>query len=488
MKTSVFTCLFLVSLCSYAQTAKITLKFLDKNDCMVSFVGEKIEYNPSPAIGLTDIKYQNFGVFDDSTKKQGVLELEIQQPLLVRMALIPYQANKGQASNHLLFLSPKDDLTITIQPDKTLSFSGKGAIYQSFLRDSFKNNFYDYLPAFGYKPTQVNNSQILPKIDSLQAARQTRWEKLQNTQKVSPDFEAYISAMMMTEPYLLKLVVSDKNLRKGAGVHLRGNERKEIQDITLQNFKILPDAALISDSYRSELRNFIQIPVVRRYPTDSAKRFVLSAEALEMAYQLSEQQLQNYPLQLQYLRTHWLDYATTYRSDMTAARTLLAKYETSYPSSSLLPYFKNTIANKERMKTGNFAPNFTLKDREGKWVSLESLRGKPVCIAFCFNLKQHEFNFRPLEEKYRDRLTFVYLNVTPNTPFEVWQSTTEKRPGVVHLWASEEEAQQLKDTFLTTMRFPYVVIDAQGKLADRWIPQEFPDDKPLQAELRGLVR
>ena len=116
------------------------------------------------------------------------------------------------------------------------------------------------------------------------------------------------------------------------------------------------------------------------------------------------------------------------------------------------------------------------------------MKGKPVCIAFCFNLKQHELIFKPLEEAYRDRLTFVYLNVTPNTPFEDWKSTVQSRPGVVHLWASDEEAQKLKDTYSTSMRYPFVLIDSQGKIVERWIPQEFPDNKTLQEELKGLIK
>jgi peroxiredoxin len=140
------------------------------------------------------------------------------------------------------------------------------------------------------------------------------------------------------------------------------------------------------------------------------------------------------------------------------------------------------------MYVGKAAPNFSLKDREGKEVTLQSLQGKPICIAFCFNLKQHELIFKPLEEAYKGRLTFVYLNVTPSTSFELWQSLTENRPNVVHLWGSDEDAKKLKETYATTMGFPFVVIDAQGKIVERWIPQEFPDNKTLQKELSGLVK
>lgn len=173
---------------------------------------------------------------------------------------------------------------------------------------------------------------------------------------------------------------------------------------------------------------------------------------------------------------------------MSTARALLAKYEQTYPESALVPYFKRTIEAKEKMEVAALAPEFMLNDRDGNTVTLSSLRGKPVCIAFCYNLKQHENDFKPLEEKYRGRLNFVYLNVTPATTYEMWQPTTEKRPGVLHLWASDDEAQMLKEAYASTMRYPFVLIDAQGKIVERWIPQEFPDNKPLQIELRDLIR
>jgi len=153
----------------------------------------------------------------------------------------------------------------------------------------------------------------------------------------------------------------------------------------------------------------------------------------------------------------------------------------------LINYFKQTIENKENLITGNPAPTFVLKNSDNQDITLSSLQGKPVCIAFCFNLKQHELIFKPLEQKYGARMTFVYLNITPNTDFALWKSTVEPRPNVMHLWASEEANQQLRNSYLSTMRYPFVLIDAQGKLVERWIPQAFPDNPALKTELKALM-
>ena len=477
-----------------AQTAQITLKTPLGSNFMLSLATEQVRHHEAPSIGLTDMEFLNIGYFDDTTKQWAMTEFELKEPQIVRLninskaqAFVASQRPQ-QRSNYLLFISPNDKLTITINPDKSLTFEGTNAVYQEVLRDYFRDNLYEYLPVFGYNPTKIDNSAILPKIDSLQQARQQRLQTLKSRQPVNEAFEAYLTATTNTEAYLMKLIVADKKIRESQGVQLRPEQRREIENLTLQNFKILPDAALMSEPYRRELRNFIQIPVTQKYPTDSAKRFVLSGEAVQFAYQLSDEKLRAYPRQREYLLTHWLDYSTTFRSDMAAARALLGNYEKTYPASELIPYFKRTIEAKEGMYVAQSAPNFAFKNEEGKEVSLNSLKGKPVCIAFCFNLKQHELIFKPLEEAYRDRLTFVYLNVTPNTPFEDWKSTVQSRPGVVHLWTSDEDAQKLRDMYATTMRYPFVLIDSQGKIVERWIPQEFPDNKTLQEELKGLIR
>ena len=478
-----------------AQNAQITLKMApEATNFSVSLVTEKVKFQPSPAIGLADVEFLNIGYFEITNQKVANAEVELTEPQLVRLQIVPTAAGASayqpvsQSFNRVLFISPNDKLTVTIHPNKSLTFEGTNAYYQEFLRDYFKENLYEYLPVFGYKPTKNDNSIILPKVDSLQQARLQRFQTLKSQQPISEAFDAYITATINTEAYLTRQLVLDKKIRESQGVQLKATQRQEVENFTLQNFKILPDAALMSEPYRRELVNHILIPITKKYPTDSAQRYILSGEALQLAYQESDEQLRAYPKQRAYLLTHWVDYAVAFRSDMTAAHSLLEKFERAYPSSELLPYFKQSITAKEGMYVGKGAPNFLLKDRDGKEVTLQSLQGKPICIAFCFNLKQHELIFKPLEEAYKGRLTFVYLNVTPNISFELWHSLTENRPSVVHLWASDEDAQKLKETYATTMGYPFVLIDAQGKIVERWIPQEFPDNKTLQKELSGLVK
>lgn len=478
-----------------AQTAQITFKFpADSSNFTVNLTAEKVAYTPSPAIGLTPEQYFNVGSFEVKNQRTAMTEFEVKEPQIVNLDIAPLfpkamaWSSKSANFGSLLYISPNDKLTIIVRPDGQISYEGTNAHYQTFLRDYFKSNFYDYLPLFGYKPTQIDNSAILPKVDSLKAARQKGLENLKSTQVVSQTFNTLINASTTTEDYLMKIIVSDKKIRESQGVQLKREQRQEIESLVLQNFRLLDDDALLSRAYRNELRTFLQIPVTQKYTPNADKGYILSQEAVQYAYQMSDEKLQSYPRHRAYMLTHWLDYAVTNQQDMSAAKALLVNYEKTYPSSELIGYFNNMITAKEKMYVAQPAPAFTFKNQEGQAVSLSSLSGKPVCIAFCFNLKQHEYNFKPLEEAYRDRMTFLYLNVTPNTPFDVWKTTVATRPGVVHLWASDEDTKVLRDTYVPTMQYPFVLIDAMGKIVQRWIPQEFPDNKTLQEELRNLVR
>jgi hypothetical protein len=46
----------------------------------------------------------------------------------------------------------------------------------------------------------------------------------------------------------------------------------------------------------------------------------------------------------------------------------------------------------------------------------------------------------------------------------------------------------LKEKYAIDIRYPFLVTDASGKIVSRWIPQEFPNNKSLAAELDKVAR
>ena len=294
--------------------------------------------------------------------------------------------------------------------------------------------------------------------------------------------------MLMIEPYKIQNLVEAKETYSVGQLSLTQAQDQTLKRRTLDNFKVLPDDALLYQGYRSELKQYVTIQTVEKYPLDAKPPFELKPEALQYAYQLSTELLRDHPRQREYLLTYWLDYATTLTNDTQTAPALLASYRQRYDKSTLNAYFDKTIAAKSKLVLGELAPEFTLRNRDSVEVALSSLKGKPVLVIFCYNLRQHELIMKPLEERYGNRMTFLYVNVTPNVSFESWKRIiSPPRKGTEQLYATEQETEQLKNNYWGTMPYPFVLIDATGKVARRWIPQEFPDNKTLQKEVNGLM-
>jgi cytochrome oxidase Cu insertion factor (SCO1/SenC/PrrC family) len=231
------------------------------------------------------------------------------------------------------------------------------------------------------------------------------------------------------------------------------------------------------------------IQVTNKYPVDSAKRWLLSGDALKFAYDFTNNYLNDHPNQRQYIHTRWLDYATSLLTSMTTAQELAANYRQQYPEATdMNTYFETQITGKSKLETGDVAPTFKLKDKDGKEVSLNDLKGKKLCLTFCFNLKQHELTLKPTEEKYANDLTIVYINLMSSVPIEYWQTNVAAtRTGALYLYAGDDVVDKLKNDYLASNPYPFVLIDENSQIVKRWIPQEFPFNKTLLDDLKVFL-
>lgn len=496
MKT-LLTCLLAVFVfdASAQRTTRITVKASENANAVLVLTLERVRFHETLGVGLAETQLDPVGVFDLSVEKGATIPLEIDQPALVRMAISP----KNTASNanpdgardgsrtQSLYLEPGDELTIAVGNDNALTFQGKNAARQEFLQAYFLDNHYQYLPAFNFNPRKIDNAAIVQQSDSLAKLRTAKYEEFKATHPVDEAFDSFVQATTHTESYLMRAVVKDREIRRNKAMKMTAAQRGELSAITRDNFKLFPDAALLSPSYRKELREWILIPVHEKFPAAEADGQAISPPALSAAYQASDEKLRDYPKQHEYLLTYWLNYAATALPSVAEAKRLLPDFAQRYPKSEAKDYFTKIIATKEKLEKGQSAPDFTLLDKDSSAVSLSSLRGKPLAVAFAFNLKQHEPTLKLLEEAKGDSALFVYVSVAPGIPFGTWKKYVEERPHALHLYASDEEIEKLKATYAIEPRFPFMVIDAAGRIVNRWIPQEFPNNPTLQKELRSAM-
>lgn len=477
--------LTLFSWVAYAQnTANVTLTASKQAPVTVTLVLEDVHFHPNLGTGLADTKLDAVASvnFADKTSEKTVIQLN--EPKMMRLQY----SGSGVNKTWMLFLQPGDDLTINVAENADVTFTGKNANYQTFLKNYFLENQYQYLPVFGYKPSQIDNKSVVQQSDSLKKVRLDAFEKFKMANPVVPPFEAYVLATTATEPSLTRQLIQEKIMRRNRVAKLDASQRKELEDFTLTDFKIQPDDALLSQTYRDELRNWALIPSTRKFPLESATRYEISPDALKDVYAFSKEKLASYPKQKEYLATYWLNYAATAIPGIETAKTLLADYKATFPQSPYTEYISKLIQTKESLQPGSAIPDVTLLNADSTAVTVSSLQGKPVVIVFSFSIGQHEPGLKVLEDKYGDKVTFAYVSVAAGIPFSTWKKYVKTRPTAKHLWASDENIDVLKDKYGIDIRYPFLVIDGAGKIVNRWIPQEFPANKTLEAELQKVAK
>jgi hypothetical protein len=472
------------SLISFAQnTASITLT-TPKNEAIVAtLVLEDVRFHPNLGIGLAETSMEPLAVVDfkETTSEKTIVSLT--EPKMMRLRYSGGGVNK----TWMLFVQPGDNLTANFPGNGDVVFTGKNAAYQDFLKIHFLENQYQYLPVFGYKPSQIDNKSVVQQSDSLRKLRIGSYETFKAANPPVPAFDAYVTATTATEPSLIRQMVQEKVMRRNRVTKLDPAQRKEIEDFTLADFKILADDALLSQSYRDELRNWALIPSTRKYPVKEENRYEISPEALKDVYAFSKDKLQSYPKQREYLLTYWLNYAATAIPTIETAKTLLADYQLLYPKSANTEYISKLLTTKETLTPGATLPEVTLLDKDSAMVSTNQLKGKPVAMVFAFSVGQHEPNMKAMETKYGDKATFAYISVASGIPFGTWKKYAADRPGVKHFWASEENIELLKAKYAIDIRYPFLVTDAAGKIVNRWIPQEFPNNDTLDAMVKQAI-
>lgn len=485
MKNLNFLILTLISCISYAQnTANITLTSPKQAPVTVTLVLEDVHFHPNLGTGLADTKLDAVASvnFADKTTEKAVIQLN--EPKMMRLQ---YSGN-GVNKTWMLFMQPGDDLSINFGDNADVTFTGKNANYQTFLKNYFLENQYQYLPVFGYKPSQIDNKSVVQQSDSLKKVRLDAYDKFKTANPASPAFEAYVLATTATEPSLTRRLIQEKILRRNRVVKLDAAQRKELEDFTLSDFKILPDDALLSQAYRDELRNWALIPSTRKFPLESETRYEISPDALKDVYAFSKEKLADYPRQKEYLLTYWLNYAATAIPTIETSKALLADYKTTFPQSPYTEYISKLIQTKESLQPGATIADVTLLNTDSAAVAVSSLQGKPVCLVFSFSIGQHEPGLKVLEDKYADKVTFVYVSVASGLPLGTWKQYAKDRPNAKHLWASDENIDVLKEKYAIDIRYPFLVLASTGKIVNRWIPQEFPDNKTLAAELEKVSK
>lgn len=145
----------------------------------------------------------------------------------------------------------------------------------------------------------------------------------------------------------------------------------------------------------------------------------------------------------------------------------IGKVETPFYADTLKTYYTNV----QRLKPGVPAPGFSLKDENGKLVSLSSFKGKTVYIDFwgvgcgpcIYAIKNH---VPALHEKYKDK-NIVFINICVDSDEATWKrSLADLNLHGINLIAEGWTKNPTCKAYNINAIPHYYLIDSDGKIVN----------------------
>lgn len=180
--------------------------------------------------------------------------------------------------------------------------------------------------------------------------------------------------------------------------------------------------------YRKFLYDYIRFQTPISYTETLANHERPYFNPTQKEYYLGLAVLRSYEIRDWFISSSILNGFSTYKFEDVAA-----VYE-DFKGKIKLPYYRDTLAvfvhNVQRLKPGNPAPDFTLKDENGKSVSLSDFKGNVVYIDFwgvyCGPCIYDIRNDIPqVHKKYKDKKV-VFLNVCVDADVTLWKKNLQK--------------------------------------------------------------
>lgn len=138
-----------------------------------------------------------------------------------------------------------------------------------------------------------------------------------------------------------------------------------------------------------------------------------------------------------------------------------------YPNTEEIIFLKKQIELTRKMSSGSPAASFSLKDKDGKTVSLADLKGKLVLIDFwatwcqpCLAEIPHALK---LEEEFGDDVAFVYVCMSSKE--DKWKEMVAEKPAQqIQLFVEGEAQKQIQEDYQVSFYPTYILLDREGKI------------------------
>jgi len=149
-----------------------------------------------------------------------------------------------------------------------------------------------------------------------------------------------------------------------------------------------------------------------------------------------------------------------------------------------LKYFKQS-------KVGSAAPNFSLKDSDGKIISLDDFKEKQYVLvdfwaSWCGPCREELPYIKELYKKYHQQ-GFEIISIAKDDKLDLWKKAIakEKIESWKHIFLSENNASIIKDYFVNGIPHK-VLIDKNGIIIGKWKGSSENNKHDLQQQLKAI--
>ncbi|AFM04802.1 thiol-disulfide isomerase-like thioredoxin [Bernardetia litoralis DSM 6794] len=174
----------------------------------------------------------------------------------------------------------------------------------------------------------------------------------------------------------------------------------------------------------------------------------------------------------------------SWSQDENKSAIIFEEFKENYPNDEYIEFLEEKIALQKRFAKGQNAPTFSLKNKDGKQISLSDLKGKYVLLDFWATwckpcLAQIPYS-KKLEEEYKNEdIEFVYICIDDGK--ERWENhLTKENPSGIQLFADKEESDELRSNYNINGIPSYMLIDKEGKIITQKITPSYNGKEILE--------
>lgn len=433
--------LFLFPFCVSAQTAKtITIKGILKN-----FSNQVIVED------ISDMQY----LLLPNAERMVIPDAEGKFQITFRLG----SPNYFRLGRNILYLSPGDDLTVSLDYANSLNgdFKGKGSRANMFLRATPFPKAGSYMEAGKNVKTTANET-----VEFLLQRASSRQKELNELKGVTPEFKRLEAARIKADT-----INSLLSGRTGYKPKLSADALK------IYNEEYLKASEAAIEKYRD---NFVDFSLMKLVVYRDIAKHLLNYSSNNADFQKI---------------IDWQNATSLVNSMNTVSdKKDLQSFDPRISSIKTLKYqrvLKQRLAELSRFGKGDVAINFTAVDSIGRPVSLTSLKGKVIYIdlwaTWCGPCYGEMPFFEKLKEKYKgnENVAFVSLSIDDNVG--LWKRDLDKRKAGGSQWLINRNS--LPDYNIIGVPRA-IIIDRSFKIADLNGP--LPSSKTLEKVLDELVK